>query len=202
MSYGIAPSTVAEYQQRAEAAERSPLPWILKAAKIIVWVVYAIVLLTAINLLLAFFLRLFGASPEAAFVEWVYRNAEEAMRPFRGIFPPHPLGGTSVLDTALLFGTVAYFVLALLVHYVVHWLSRKLQRQEWEVANARAQADAAQQAYAAQEHNAQLAAQRDAERQYAAQQAAAQQYAVARAAAEDVVSKHTPPPPPPPTPDQ
>ena len=198
MSYGIAPSTVAEYQQRAEDAERSHLPWLLKAARVVVWVIYAIVLLTAINLTLAFFLRLFGASPDAAFVEWVYRNAEEAMRPFRGIFPPHELGGTSVLDTSLLFGTVCYFVLALLIDAVVHWLSRKLLRQEREIANARAQADAATQAYAAQEHNAEVAAQREAERQYAAQQAAAQQYAVARAAAQDVVSQHTPPPPSPP----
>ena len=110
--------------------------------------------------MLAFFLRLFGASPEAAFVEWVYRNAEQAMRPFRGIFPPHELGGTSVLDTSLLFGTVVYFILALLVDAGVHWLTVRLQRQQREVANARVQADAATQAYAAQEHNAEVAAQR------------------------------------------
>ncbi len=199
MSYGITPSTVAEYEQRADEAERSPLPWILKAAKVIVWVVYAIVLLTAINLLLAFFLRLFGANPDSGFVQWVDQNAEQAMRPFRGIFPTHDLGGDSVLDTSLLFAAVVYFVLALLVDYVVHWLTRRLRREEAGVANARYQADAAAQTYAAQEHNAQVAAQQAAAREYAAQQAAAQQYAVARAAAQEVVSQQqqqTPPPPP------
>ena len=185
----ITPSTVAEYEQRAEEAERSPVPWILKAARVVVWIVYAIVLLTAINLLLAFFLRLFGASPDAAFVEWIYRNAEQAMRPFRGIFPTRELGGTSVLDTSLLFAAVCYFVLALLVDYVVHWLTRRLRRQEADVANARYQADAAAHTYSAQQYDAQVAAQEAAAREFAAQQAAAQQYAVARAAAEEVVSQ-------------
>ena len=185
----ITPSTVAEYEQRAEEAERSPVPWILKAARVVVWIVYAIVLLTAINLLLAFFLRLFGASPDAAFVEWVYRNAEQAMRPFRGIFPSHELGGASVLDTSLLFAAICYVVLALLVDYLVHWLTRRLRRQEADVAKARYQADAAAHTYSAQQYDAQVAAQEAAAREFAAQQAAAQQYAVARAAAEEVVSQ-------------
>ena len=70
-------STVEEYEQRAEQAERSPVPTFLKIGRAIVWIVYAIVLSDSDQLLtLAFFLRLAGANPEAGFVEWVYRSAD------------------------------------------------------------------------------------------------------------------------------
>ena len=198
MSYGVSPSTVAEYEQKADEAEGSHLRLLLKAARVVVWVVYAIVLLTAINLTLAFFLRLAGASPDAGFVEWVYRNAEHAMRPFRGIFPARDLGGASVLDTSLLFAAVFYFVIALLVDAAVHWLTRRLRREEQQVAYARNQADAASRMYDDQVRQAAEAAQQAAAREYAAQQAAAQQYAVARAAAQEVVAEQRPTAPPPP----
>jgi hypothetical protein len=122
------------------------------------------------------------------------------MRPFRGIFPTHDLAGDSVLDTSLLFAAIVYFVIALLIDYVVHWLSRRLRREEAEISQARTTADSAAHTYAAQQQAAQYAAQQAAAREYAAQQAAAQQYAVARAAAQEVVSQQhqqSPPPPPP-----
>ena len=191
----MTPSTVGEYERRAEEAERSPWPWILKAAKAVVWIVYALVLLTALMLSLAFLLRLFGASPDAGFVQWVDRNAEYAMRPFRGIFPSHDLDGDSVLDLSLLFAALVYFVLALIVHAVVHWLTVRLHRQEREIAAARTQADSAAQALRAQEHQADVAAQAAAARQFAAQQATAQQYAVARAAAQQVLEDQPSAPP-------
>ena len=195
MSYGMTPSTVGEYERRAEEAERSPWPWILKAARVVVWIVYALVLVNALMLTLAFLLRLFGASADAGFVQWVDRNAEYAMRPFRGIFPSHDLEGDSVLDLSLLFAALVYFVLALIVHAVVHWLTVRLHRQERDVAAARTQADSAAQALRVQEHQADVAAQAAAARQLAAQQATAQQYAVARAAAQQVLEDQPSAPP-------
>ncbi len=49
--------TVEQYEKRAEAAERSPVPTFLKIGRAIVWVIYAIALVTAIVLTLAFFLQ-------------------------------------------------------------------------------------------------------------------------------------------------
>ena len=141
-----------EYEQRAEEAERSPIPVFLKIGRVIVWVVYAIVLLTAILLTLAFFLRLAGANPESGFVEWVYRSTERAMRPFRGIFPTHDINGSSVLDTSLLFAAVVYFVIALLIDILLRWFTHRLRRQERDIAQARAQADLVAQQAAAQQH--------------------------------------------------
>ncbi|MET0326818.1 MAG: YggT family protein [Ilumatobacteraceae bacterium] len=183
--------TVQEYEQRAEDAERSPVPVFLKIGKVIVWLVYALVLLTAILLTLAFFLRLAGANPDSGFVEWVYRSTERAMEPFRGIFPTHDINGSSVLDTSLLFAAVVYFVVALLIDILLRWITQRLRRQERDIAQARAQADLVAQQAAAQQHVADSAAQQAAAREYAAQQAAAQQYAIAQAAAREVVAQQT-----------
>ena len=153
------------------------------------WVIYAIVLVTAIVLTLAFFLRLAGANPEADFVEWVYRSAERAMRPFRGIFPTQPIGDASVLDTSLLFAAVFYFVVALLVDILLRWLTQRLHREERDISQARSQADLVAQQAAAQQYAADQAVHQAAAREYAAQQAAAQQYAIAQAAARDVMAE-------------
>ena len=132
MSYGIAPSTVAEYEQRAEDAERSPLPWILKAAKVIVWVD----------------LRhrpADGDQPDAGVLPAPLRRQPRGGVRRVGVpqrrgghatrsaasSRPHELGGTSVLDTSLLFAAVVYFVLALLDRRRACTGSRgRLQRQE------------------------------------------------------------------------
>ena len=187
---------VQDYERRAEELEHSPWPVFLKIGRAVVWVIYAIVLVSAILLTLEFLLLLFGANPDSGFVEWVSRSTERAMRPFRGIFPPRQLDGSSVVDFSYLFAAIVYFVLALLIDAVVRWLTQRLRRQEWETSQARAQADLAAQTYATQRHAADEAAHQAASREYAAQQAAAQQYAIARAAAQEVVAQQNPPAPP------
>jgi uncharacterized protein YggT (Ycf19 family) len=181
--------TVQEYEDRADAAERSPVPTFLKIGRAIVWIVYALALLTALLLTLAFFLRLFGANPEAGFVEWVYRSTERAMQPFRGIFPTHPINDTSVLDFSLLFAAICYFVVALLVDIALRWLTQRLKAQERKTAELRAQADLAAYQASAQRTASDQAVREAAAREYAAQQAAAQQYAIAQAAAREVVAQ-------------
>src|ERR1700750_1462901 len=116
------PRTVDDYERRAEEAEASTLPTFLKIGRGVVWAIYALALATVILLVTAFLLRLFGASTDAAFTEWIYRSAESAMRPFRGIFPTQQLNGNSVFDPSLLFGAICYTVAALLADGVHHWL--------------------------------------------------------------------------------
>ena len=55
-------------------------------------------LINLVLLTLGFFLRLFGASTDAEFTRWVYRNVDRIMEPFRGIFPSHAVSDVSVLD--------------------------------------------------------------------------------------------------------
>jgi uncharacterized protein YggT (Ycf19 family) len=195
---------VQNYERRAEEYERSPQRALLRAARVVVWLVYAFALVTGVLLTTAFFLQLAGANPEASFVEWVYRSTERAMRPFRGIFPTQQLDGSSVLDFSYLVAAIVYFVIALLVDALHRWLTGRLRQQELEARRARAQADMATQRAVDQQHADDQLARQAAAREYAAHQAAAQQYNVARTAAEDALARQRPPagadrpePPPP-----
>ncbi|HEY6415060.1 MAG TPA: YggT family protein [Acidimicrobiales bacterium] len=185
--------TVQEYERRAEEYQHSPLVALLKVARVVVWLVYAFAIVTGVLLTTAFFLHLAGANPEASFVEWVYRSTDRAMRPFRGIFAPQDVGGSSVLDFSYLIAAIVYFVIALLVDGVHRWLTGKLRRQEREAGRARAQADMAAQRTVDRQYADERSAQQAAAQQYAAQQAAAQQYAIARAAAQEALTQQRPP---------
>lgn len=139
----MAQSTIDEFERRATEAERSPVPTFLRIGRALVGFLYAIVLATVITLLVAFVLRLLGASTDAAFTRWVYRNADSAMRPFRGIFPTREVGDVSVIDVSLLFAVFVYGVLAVVVDAVFHAVSGRLERARSTIAQLRAQADAA-----------------------------------------------------------
>jgi uncharacterized protein YggT (Ycf19 family) len=212
---------VREYEQRADDAESSPVPIFLKIGRVIVWIVYALVLATALLLTLNFLLRLAGANADNSFVQWVYRSTDRAMEPFRGIFPTHQVdNSSSMLDFSVLFAALFYFVIAMLIDIGLRWLTRRLHRQQQQTVALRQQADAVAHDAMLREQQSQQAAREAAAREYAARQATADQYAVARAAATEVVAQHAaapvtpvspvvpanptplssaPPPPPPPS---
>jgi uncharacterized protein YggT (Ycf19 family) len=97
---------------------------------VIVWLVYAYFLAATIILLLAFFLLLFNASTTASFTQWVYRSANRVLEPFRGIFPTATNGKGSVIDFAVVFAIIMYGILALVVHALVSWLQRQIDRNQ------------------------------------------------------------------------
>ena len=94
-----------------------------KWAKALVVAVDVVVVATFIMLSLGFVLLLAGASPDASFVDWVYRNTERAMGPFRGMFPIEEFDGRSVFDPSLLFAAAFYGFVALGLGALVSYLS-------------------------------------------------------------------------------
>ena len=98
-------------------------------AKVLLWFVYAWVVVNLVLLFLAFILRLLGANPEAGFAEWVYRSVERSMAPFRGLFEPLVISDQSVLDTSLLFAMIIYGFVALLLHAAIDWLGRRIDQR-------------------------------------------------------------------------
>jgi uncharacterized protein YggT (Ycf19 family) len=107
--------------------------WILRVARWVVLFVYAVVIVNLVLLSLGFALRLFGASTEASFTRWVYRNVDRIMEPFRGMFPTQPISDRSVLDVSLLFAMVVYAIVGLALHALVVWLAARIaetQRRE------------------------------------------------------------------------
>ncbi len=181
----------AEYERRAEEAEASPVPIIIQVSKVVAWIFYIVILLQAILLTVAFFLRLFGANPDAGFAEWVYRSAETLMGPFRGLFPDRQLSDNSVLDLSLLFAAIVYFLVAFAFDVLLHWLRTHLLRQQRAIAEARRTADAAAYQVANQRYAAEQAALRGAQQQAA-------QYNVAQSAASQALAEHERQPPLPP----
>src|SRR4051794_28597807 len=99
---------------------------VLTGARVIVLVIYAILMTYVVILLIAFFLQLFGASPTASFVDWIYTATARIMQPFRGMFPIQQVTSKSVFNGSLLFAVVIYWLLALLLHAVVDWLSDRI----------------------------------------------------------------------------
>ena len=181
---------VREYERRAEEAETSPVPTFLKIARVIVWIVYALVLATALLLTLDFLLRLAGANSDNAFVVWVYRSTDRAMQPFRGIFPTKQLGdSSSALDFSVLFAALVYVVVAVVIDIGLRWLTNRLRREQRQTVALRQQAHDVARDAMAREQAAQHAAREAAAREYAARQAAADQYAIAHAAASEAVSR-------------
>jgi hypothetical protein len=97
-----------------------------KVARVLLWLVYAWLLVNLVVLTLAFVLLLFGANPTASFVEWVYRSAARTMAPFRGMFEPIQLNGESVLDTSVLFAMIIYTLGALFLRFAIDWVSARI----------------------------------------------------------------------------
>ena len=106
-------------------------------ARGITYLLYFFLIAVEIILALGFVLLLFGANSTAPFVEWVYRNLERAMAPFRGMFAPIELGTTgtdveAVFDTSVLFAMVVYGIVAMLLHTLIAWLTVRLNRLDLE----------------------------------------------------------------------
>src|SRR5689334_21861101 len=97
-----------------------------RIARVLTYLVYAFVLISLVNLVLGFFLLLFGANPDAPFSEWAYRSLDRVMAPFRGIFESVQLNGESVLDTSVLFAMIVYGIVGIALSALIHWLTEKL----------------------------------------------------------------------------
>jgi uncharacterized protein YggT (Ycf19 family) len=107
-------------------AQRSGWLTVANLAKVLLWFVYAWLMVNLVLLLLAFTLRLLGANPSASFTDWVYRSVDRTMAPFRGMFEPLALNDRSVLDTSLLFAVIIYALAALFLRFAIEWLTKRV----------------------------------------------------------------------------
>lgn len=149
---GQGPEQVPYEEPDANAATKRHLLWLARAVG---YLVYAYVVVVEIILAFGFFLLLFGANPSSGFVEFMYRNLDRVMDPFRGIFSPIELGMTgesdveAVFETSVLFAMIVYGLLAIVVHALISWLTHRmnrLEREDYEYRRRRAAEDAARRA--------------------------------------------------------
>jgi uncharacterized protein YggT (Ycf19 family) len=99
---------------------------VIKAARVLLWLIYAWVTVMLVLLFLTFILELAGANPASGFVDWVYRSVERAMAPFRGIFEPITFSDDSVLDGSVLFAMIVYGFVAIGLSAALEWMTNQL----------------------------------------------------------------------------
>lgn len=77
-------------------------------------------------------LRLFGANPDVAFVQWIYHSSDVLLQPFRGIFPTQVIAPDHVIDFSALFAMVVYGLIGLAFLALVRYLipPRRVIRDE------------------------------------------------------------------------
>lgn len=110
------------------------IPGYLRISKVIAYVLYAWVLIGVITLTLRVFLLAFSANSDTPFVQFIYKTSADYLNPFRGIFPPKPIGETGYFDVAALFAIIIYlFVMwgfASLIHYLQYKIDDSRKQQE------------------------------------------------------------------------
>ena len=122
--------------------------WILWVGKLFTLIIYAILLAYSVIVGIAFVLQLLGANPTADFADWIYRAAANITEPFRGIFPTTQVTDRSTFNASLLFALMIYLIVAVLLHGVIDWLTRRIagidraEEQDRQMAALEAQREA------------------------------------------------------------
>lgn len=106
---------------------------IIKISRFITYVVYGFAIIAITSLSFGFFLLLFGANPNAGFVQFVYNIGQEFLQPFRGIFPIREVGTTGYFSASILFAIVVYIVFAAALNSLINYITLKMVRHEAEL---------------------------------------------------------------------
>jgi uncharacterized protein YggT (Ycf19 family) len=100
--------------------------WILWVGKLFTLIIYAVLLAYSVIVGIAFVLQLLGANPSADFADWIYRAAANITEPFRGIFPTTQVTDRSTFNASLLFALIVYLIVAIFLHGLIDWLTRRI----------------------------------------------------------------------------
>ena len=74
-------------------------------------------------------LRLFGANPQAPFVNWVYEMTTPLLWPFNNIFPSSTIQGY-VFDFTTLFALLVYVFLGYLILQLIGYINYSVHRRD------------------------------------------------------------------------
>jgi uncharacterized protein YggT (Ycf19 family) len=110
-------------------------------SRVLTYMVYGFVIVAVTFLTFGFFLLLFGANPNTAFVKFIYNIAEEFMQPFRGIFPLHQLSTNAYFSASALFAIIFYVFAAFALRSLISYIDLKKSQHEAELAELSADTD-------------------------------------------------------------
>lgn len=72
-------------------------------------------------------LKLLGASPEANFVDWLYKTTDPLLEPFAGAFPTPVLERGIIIEFSTLFAMIAYAIAGYLLVELINFVYRATQ---------------------------------------------------------------------------
>jgi uncharacterized protein YggT (Ycf19 family) len=101
-------------------------PGFLKFSKVIAWLMYAWVLFGIITLTFGVFLLAFSANTNSGFYQFIAKTSTQYLEPFRGLFPPHPVGETGYINVSALFAIVVYAFVAWGFSALLHYIQSKI----------------------------------------------------------------------------
>lgn len=88
--------------------------------------------ISEIGLFLRFLFRLFGANPDAPFVEFLYNSTSPLLYPFRGIFEPYVIEQEFVFEFSTLIAIAIYALIAWLLAELVRFVHRQAKMAKKE----------------------------------------------------------------------
>lgn len=104
------------------------VPAYLRVSRILAYIMYVWVLFGIAVITLRVFLLAFSANLSAPFAQFIYKTSNDYLQPFRGIFPPKPIGETGYLDIAALFAIIIYLFVAWLFSSIVAHVQNKIDK--------------------------------------------------------------------------
>ncbi|HMS23868.1 MAG TPA: YggT family protein [Candidatus Saccharibacteria bacterium] len=110
------------------AQQKTEVPTYLNVGKILTYAMYAYVMFGIIVLGLRVFLLAFSASPDAGFVEFIYKTSSDFLQPFRGIFPPRAVSETGYLDVSAMFAMIIYGMIAMGFSSLIGYIQSKIDQ--------------------------------------------------------------------------
>jgi uncharacterized protein YggT (Ycf19 family) len=108
---------------------------VIKASRVLTYLVYAYAVVATVFLTLGFFLLLFSANPSTPFVEFVSKVASNFLEPFRGIFPLHKISETGYFSGSMLFAIIMYVIAAMVLHALITYITEKIVKHENDLAD-------------------------------------------------------------------
>jgi uncharacterized protein YggT (Ycf19 family) len=112
----------------------------LKFSKVIVWLLYAWVLIGVISLSLRVFLLAASANTATGFANFVMQVSSDYLEPFRGIFAGRELGETGYLDVSSIFAIIVYLFILWGVKSLIEYVQNKIDLDKYNQSRKIAEA--------------------------------------------------------------
>ncbi len=95
----------------------------MKFSKTLIYLVDFVLGIAELFILFRIILKLFGASTQAPFVNWIYETSKGLIWPFLGMFPAPTLEGGFIIEFSSIFALLVYAIVGYLIIELIEFIS-------------------------------------------------------------------------------